>query len=216
MDRTRQRITQAAIELHGSVGPAATTMSAVAQRAGVTRATLYRHFPDEAALFGACSREWLAEHPRPVVAAWAVVTDPGERMRLALGEMYAYYRSAGDMLDRLLRDFAALPEQTARNLARYPVEMLAALDVGWPTDGDRRVRRAAIGHAIAFETWRSLAGQGLADAEAADLMTGLVVGCGQRRRRAPRIGSARPAPRPAGRGARQRRDGLLGPGRPRG
>src|SRR6187200_1230029 len=71
MERTRKRITKAAIELHGTVGPAATTMSAVAQMAGVTRATLYRHFPTEDALLSACSAEWLAANPRPDLARWA-------------------------------------------------------------------------------------------------------------------------------------------------
>ena len=64
MDRTRERITHAAVELHGTIGPAATTMSAVAELAGVTRATLYRHFPNEEALFTACSTDWLAANPR--------------------------------------------------------------------------------------------------------------------------------------------------------
>jgi AcrR family transcriptional regulator len=178
MVRTRQRITAAAVELHGSIGPAATTMSAVAERAGVTRATLYRHFPDEATLFAACSREWLAAHPRPDVAAWSAIVEPRRRLQLALHEMYAYYATTEGMLANLLRDSAALPEPITRNLASYPDQMLEVLDVGWPEGGDRRVRRAAITHAVAFETWRSLTRAGLSDREAAELMAGLVVGCG--------------------------------------
>lgn len=178
MERTRQRITEAAVELHGSVGPAATTMSAVAARAGVTRATLYRHFPDEAALFAACSREWLTAHPRPDVAAWALIPDPGERIRIALREMYTYYGTAEAMLANLLRDVAVLPGPIAGNLASYPGEMLAVLDVGWPADDHARLRRAAILHAVAFETWRSLTAAGLADSEAAALMAELVIAAG--------------------------------------
>ena len=174
MVRTRQRITEAAVELHGSIGPAATTMSAVAERAGVTRATLYRHFPDEATLFAACSREWLAAHPRPDVAAWSAIVEPRRRLQLALHEMYAYYAATEGMLANLLRDSAALPEPIARNLASYPGQMLKVLDVGWPTGGDRRVRRAAIVHAVAFETWASLSRAGLSDGEAAELMAALV------------------------------------------
>ena len=81
MDRTRARITRAAIELHGSIGPAATTMSAVAERAGVTRATLYRHFPNEGALFTACSAEWRSANPSPNPAQWAAIADPYDRLR---------------------------------------------------------------------------------------------------------------------------------------
>src|SRR4051794_19469738 len=132
MAGTRRRITQAAVELHGSIGPAATTMTAVAERAGVTRATLYRHFPDEQALFAACSGEWLAAHPRPIVAEWSAIADPRRRVLVALHEMYAYYASTEGMLANLLRDTVALPDAVAANLASYPGQMLEVLGVGWP------------------------------------------------------------------------------------
>jgi AcrR family transcriptional regulator len=188
MARTRQRITAAAIELHGTIGPAATTMSAVADRAGVTRATLYRHFPNDDALFAACSREWLSAHPRPDVASWLRVADPRDRIRTALRQMYRYYRSTDGMLANLIRDFATLPGPIASNVASYPGQMLAALESGWPPGpADRvRVRRAAILHAVAFETWRSLTGAALADDEAADLMAALVIG-GSGQSAAPRL-----------------------------
>ena len=80
--------------LHGSVGPARTTISAVAERAGVQRATVYRHFPDEEALFGACSAHWIAANPLPDLAGWAAVEDPDERLRSALSELYAWYDRA--------------------------------------------------------------------------------------------------------------------------
>ena len=57
---TRQRIVDAAVELHTSVGPARTTISAIAERAGVERHTVYAHFPDEPTLFRACSTHWRA------------------------------------------------------------------------------------------------------------------------------------------------------------
>ena len=88
---TRLRITEATVDLHGSVGPARTTISAVADRAGVQRATVYRHFPDEDALFDACSSHWRAQHPLPDPAHWAKIDDPDERLRLALGELYDWY-----------------------------------------------------------------------------------------------------------------------------
>src|SRR5918996_4055938 len=75
-DQTRLRITEAAVELHGRVGPARTTISAVADRAGVQRATVYRHFPDEDALFAACSGHWAAMNPSPDPSAWQAIRDP--------------------------------------------------------------------------------------------------------------------------------------------
>src|SRR4029453_13946377 len=103
-DETRLRITEATVDLHGSVGPSRTTVSAVAERAGVQRATVYRHFPDERALFAACSAHWRAPNPRPDPASWAAMEDPQARTRRALAELYAYYGRTEQMLANLIRD----------------------------------------------------------------------------------------------------------------
>jgi AcrR family transcriptional regulator len=174
MGRTRERIVQAAIGLHGSIGPAATTMSAVAEQAGVTRATLYRHFRDEAALFAACSADWLAAHPRPDPARWSAIADPTVRLDSALDELYAYYRATEPMRSNLLRDIDVLPSAIRAGITGFPIAIADVLDAGWPAQSDARIRRAAIGHAVAFETWRSLAREGLADDEARQLMARLV------------------------------------------
>ncbi|MDP9484118.1 MAG: TetR/AcrR family transcriptional regulator [Chloroflexota bacterium] len=174
MDRTRERITRAAIELHGSVGPAATTMSAVADRAGVTRATLYRHFANESALFAACSADWLAANPRPNLAGWAAVADPALRLRTALEELYAYYRSTERMRANLLRDIDVLPATIRSGIAAFPTAAVDVLATDWLESSGARLRRAVIGHAVGFATWQSLAGQGLTDPEAAGLMVRLV------------------------------------------
>src|SRR4029453_14137604 len=97
MDRTRARITQSAIELHGSIGPAATTMSAVAERAGVTRATLYRHFPNDQGLFTASGAEGRRANPAPNPDQWREISDPYDRLRTALPQLYSWYRSAEEM-----------------------------------------------------------------------------------------------------------------------
>lgn len=169
MDRTRQRITRAAVELHGTIGPAATTMSAVAERAGVTRATLYRHFPNEQVLFEACSADWRAANPGPDVARWAAIVDPADRLRVALDELYRWYRSTEAMRANLLRDIEVVPSGIAARIIALPSAMRDVLEVGRPAD-DGRLRHAALGHALAFDTWRSLAREGLDDPQAADLM----------------------------------------------
>ena len=173
MDQTRARITSAAIELHGTVGPVATTMSAVAELAGVTRATLYRHFPNEAALFAACSAEWRSAHPSPDPSEWAEIPNPRERLLVALPLLYAWYRESEGMRANLLRDVGVLPPAIRDGIAAYPSAIVEALNVGWPRRS--RLRRAAIGHAVEFHTWRSLAHQGLTDTDAAKLMTTLIV-----------------------------------------
>src|SRR3954463_9726417 len=101
---THLRITEAAIELHGTVGPSRTTMSAVAERAGVERRTLYRHFPNEAELFEACSNHYFAAPPWPDVDGWRAIRDPGMRLEHALDELYAYYEVTEPMYSNVLRD----------------------------------------------------------------------------------------------------------------
>ena len=101
---TRRRITEAAVELHGTVGPVRTTISAVAERAGVQRHTVYRHFPTEEELFEACSTHFFAENPRPDQDLWRTIEDPRQRLSRALDEVYAYYERTGPMYANVLRD----------------------------------------------------------------------------------------------------------------
>src|SRR5919108_4744561 len=171
---TRERITESTVELHGTVGPTRTSISAVAERAGVRRSTVYRHFPDEAALFSACSSHWMAANPPPDPTGWAAIGDPDERLRAALEELYAYYRRTERMLDNLHRDEAAMPI-VKRLFAGFRGHIAAGKETlmgGRAVRGSVRRRvRAAIGHSLAFPTWRSLArDQGLDDPEAVDLM----------------------------------------------
>jgi AcrR family transcriptional regulator len=174
---TKLRITQAAVDLHGSVGPARTTISAVADRAGVQRATVYRHFPDDEALFTACSSHWMAQHPLPDPAPWATIKDPDERLRVALGELYEWYEQGESMLERTTRDVALVPalQPPMEAIRRWLDAAADAILRGRPQRGARRRRlRAAVRHALAFETWRSLAiHQGLSRSETIELMEAL-------------------------------------------
>jgi AcrR family transcriptional regulator len=172
--QTRQRITESAVELHGTLGPARTSMSAVAEHAGVRRSTLYRHFPDERALFGACSAHWASENPPPELEAWSAVEDPDERLALALAELYTYYDRTEEMVDKLLRDAPSVPV-VGELMGGYREFLVAAGETlmrGRKARGATRARlRAAIGHTLAFRTWQDLSrGQGLDDRRAVELM----------------------------------------------
>ena len=179
-EETRRRITESTVELHERVGPARTSISAVAERAGVRRSTVYRHFPDEAALFAACSSHWRAANPPPDLRAWAAVPDPAVRTEAAFGELYAFYRRTEGMYTSLLRDEPLVP--TVQRLLRGFHDYLRSIeDVLMAGRGLRghaaRRTRAAIGHAVAFPTWRSLIhDQGLSDDDAVGLMCLLVEG----------------------------------------
>ena len=111
VDQTRQRIVEATVALHGSVGPAATTIAAIAEKAGVTRLTVYRHFPDDDALFGACSAHWISRQQLPDPGAWSQIGDPAARLRAGLADLYRFYRAGADVLTCLYRDLAALAEE---------------------------------------------------------------------------------------------------------
>jgi AcrR family transcriptional regulator len=177
-DETRLRITEAAVGLHGSVGPARTTISGVADRAGVQRATVYRHFPDEESLFQACSSHWATQNPPPDFQSWMEIADYDKRLRTGLGELYDWYTRNEQMLENVSRDAALVPAMQVPTAA-FTAALQAAADAlvaGRPERGGRRRRlRAAAGHAIGFGTWRSLVReQGLSPAQAVELMSRLV------------------------------------------
>jgi AcrR family transcriptional regulator len=176
--QTRRRITESAVALHGTLGPSKTSMSALAAHAGVRRSTLYRHFPDEAALFDACTAHWAASNPLPDLAAWLSVDDPDQRLAGALAELYAFYARTEGMLENLFRDEVAVPMVAERFAAfrGYFASALDALMTGRNLRGvAKRRTRAVLGHAIAFSTWKSLVReQGLNDREVIELMCALV------------------------------------------
>src|SRR5512139_1225673 len=106
---TRQRITEAAVKLHGTVGPAKTTVSGIAREAGVQRATVYRHFPDENAIYEACTSHYNSLHPPPDPTRWAGIDDPDDRLRVALRDVYAFYAETRQMLESTGRDADRVP-----------------------------------------------------------------------------------------------------------
>jgi AcrR family transcriptional regulator len=177
-EQTRLRITESAVALHEERGPARTPISAVAERAGVRRSTVYRHFPDEEALFAACSSHWRAANPAPDPGSWAAIEDPAERTETALRELYAFYGRTERMYTSLLRDEPVVPI-IQRLLGDFHGYLRAVQDILMVGRGLRgraaRRTRAAIGHALSFPTWRSLnREQALADGDAVALMCALV------------------------------------------
>ncbi len=169
-DETRQRIVDATIELHQTIGPTATTISEIADRAGVGRVTVYRHFPDELTLARACSGKYLQQHPPPDPERWQEIADPEDRLRSALRETYAYHRATRRMFSHVLADARDHPVMTP-----YHEHWQRATDVllePWPERGrQKNLLRAALALALSFDTWRALCDeQGLTDAQAAELM----------------------------------------------
>lgn len=176
--QTRQAITEAAVKLHGTLGPARTTVSAIAEEAGVQRATVYRHFPDEPSLFQACSGHYMAMHPPPDPTRWMEIADLAERLREALADVYGWWDETEDMMSRVIRDaplVESLSVQTQARLAFFD-EIAGILMRGRGLRGKRRARvQAAIRHALALSTWQSLVrDQALTNEDAVELMAGMV------------------------------------------
>ena len=174
---TRERITEAAVKLHGTVGPANTTVAAIAREAGVQRATVYRHFPDDEAIFDACTAHYYAAHPLPDPSTWTDA-DPAARLAAALADVYGWYAASGAMMANAQRDFDHVPASAIAAFRGYFALLVETLVRGRRERGRRRERvAAAIGHALAFSTWTSLTEeQDLSDEEAIELMCGMVGG----------------------------------------
>jgi AcrR family transcriptional regulator len=171
---TRRRIVEAAVELHTMLGPARTTVQAIAERSGVTRPTVYAHFPDARSLFQACSGHVRATVPPPDPTAWRSISDPGSRLETALRDLYGYYERLESLLENVQRDAAAMPLVAEMNAYRVRnlEEIRDLLLQAWTTHGGARARlRRAIGHALEFRTWQSLVRrQGCRTNEAVQLM----------------------------------------------
>lgn len=173
VDETRRRITEAAVRLHTTVGPAHTTIAGVAEEAGVTRLTVYRHFPDLESLFEACTSHWLAAYPFPDPSALATSEPFGERARMGLARLYRWYADRRADLVPIHRDVEAMPATVRALMGEQLRSTVAAL-----LDGVERPSlrlRAVAGHVVRFDTWRSLADGGLDPETAADVTAGWLV-----------------------------------------
>ena len=160
MAETRRRIAHAAVELHASIGPVAATITAIAERAGVQRHTVYNHFPDEHSLFHACVMHGLSLWPLPDPSRWQVIGNPQRRLATALDELYGYFERTELMWTNVSRDLPALPALAKANAPVFAHwgAMRRALVSGWLARGRRsRALDAVIGHFLAFATWRSFA-----------------------------------------------------------
>ena len=155
---TRRRIVEATVDLHGSVGPALTTFSMVAERAGVQRHTLYAHFPDERSLYLACSGLAMERDPLPDAEPWRAIADQRERLRTGLRAIYGWYERNAALAACVLRDaeYHALTKEIVAmrigpHMAAYHEVLGAKLSAK---------QRAVLALALSFFTWRTLAREG--------------------------------------------------------
>lgn len=179
-EETRRRITEAAVELHGTVGPVNTKLTDVAKLAGVSRMTVYNHFPTEIELFTACSTHWASENPFPNPSAWAVVADPPRRLVGALSELYEWYRLKEGMLGKVMRDTPVIPSLAQVMDAfwqPYVAGVVRVLARGWSVEGaGTQALESMLRLAVDFNTWKILTDSGLDSERAAELVARMVTG----------------------------------------
>lgn len=178
-EETRQRIVEATMHLHEEVGPRATTISAIAEKAGVQRLTVYRHFPDETAVFQACTSHWLSLNPPPNPTAWNSIASPYGRVRTALAAFFGYYSSTRRMWTVSHRDVADVPalQEPMTEFAGFVAKIGGDFAAMFDLEGERaRLVGVTIRHALSFPAWSDLEGQGLSDVEKVDLVTQWVAG----------------------------------------
>lgn len=172
-DETRERIVEAAVKLHEALGPANTSIKAIAEEAGVQRLTVYRHFPDDASLFQACTTHYLGLHPPPDMAGWAEVFDASKRSHTALTAMYGYYRQTEKMWGSAYRDIDQL-EALQEPMSRFEAYLDAVCDdlmKAWNvTHTAKKQLQDTLRHALQFSTWQSLKQAKLSDKKMAELV----------------------------------------------
>jgi AcrR family transcriptional regulator len=176
--QTRQRIVDATVALHEELGPAATTVTEIARRAGVSRLTVYNHFPTDGDLFAACQQQFLSDNPVPDLTSALTLAQPDERVRAVLTLLYESFRRQAPMSTKVLRDRGALPALDAlltRTRDANIAELGKSLAAGLPTKGAASIRvRASIALALDFATWHRLTHEGFSDDRAAELMADLI------------------------------------------
>ena len=171
--QTRTQIVEAAMALHEALGPAATSIKAVAERAGVQRLTVYRHFPDEASLFHACTTHWLALHPPPALSGWAKINGPRERTHAALSAFYRYYRQTRRMWRSAYRDVDQVEglKKSMAEFENYLQQVQGDLLAAWQARGKQsEALSVTLRHTLRFNTWQSLHESGLTDEQMSDLV----------------------------------------------
>jgi len=183
-EETRRRIVEATMELHEELGPRATTISAIAERAGVQRLTVYRHFPDETAVFQACTSHWQSLNPPPDPARWAEIDSPAERFGAAVAAFYDYYSGTRRMWAASFRDVDDVPalQGPMRGAGAYRDRIADDLARAVDPEGSAWGIRATARHALHFLTWQDLEDQGLANAAKVALVTAWLEGALERAR----------------------------------
>ena len=176
--KTRERIVEATVALHEELGPANTSIKAIAERAGVQRLTVYRYFPDDVSLFQACTSHWLSFNPPPDMSDWQDIEEVEEKTATALLAFFKYYRGTETMWTgayRDVEDVAALRE-VLKGFEGYIDNVRDGLLASWKLKGKSKQQLSiTLRHCLRFTAWQSLKRQKLKDKQIVDLVTAWLI-----------------------------------------
>jgi len=175
-DETREKIVEATVALHEELGPANTSIKAIAEKSGVQRLTVYRHFPDLISLFQACSSHWFELNPPPNMAEWAGIENPGDRSHTALLAFYRYYRGTEKMWSSVYRD-ADKVEALRGPMGQFEAYIDQVRDDlldSWNIKKNKKALAITLRHCLRFSTWSSLKTENLSDKQMAVLVMGWI------------------------------------------
>jgi len=172
-EHTRERIVEATVALHEELGPANTSIKAIAERAGVQRLTVYRYFPDDLSLFQACTSHWLSFNPPPDIADWQEIEGAKERAATALLAFFKYYRGTETMWTgayRDVEDIVALRE-VLKGFEGYIDQVRDGLLGPWKLTGKSKQQLSiTLRHCLRFSSWQSLKREKLKDRHIVELV----------------------------------------------
>lgn len=174
--RTREAIVAAARDLHAERGFATTNWEDIAERAGVSTATVYRHFPSSAELVPACART-VFDLIQPLTLDQAAATfgafeQAGDRFEQLVRYSVHCYQAGAGWLHAAHRERDFVDElDAALRIIEDSLRVLITAAAG------RRLNRTD--HRVLFvlcdfPVWRSLAAAGLAAGTAEETLVRLV------------------------------------------
>lgn len=176
VEQTRQRIVEAAIRVFAERTAAASTMEDVAAEAGVSSATVYRHFRDFDGLADACAETAfnIAEVPTPEVAArqFADLSGVTAKVERFIAISCDCYERAGAWLaaERRERHLPAFARTVGREEAALDAIVRGLLE---PVGADA-VTTATVKALVDFPFWQALVAAGVAMPDIPSLMFQLV------------------------------------------
>ncbi len=177
LDETRARIIKATMQLHGEQGVATTSQADVAARAGVSPATVYRHFPTIGSLIRACGGQvWSAIPPPRAEDAdrlFRGLETTSARLRCFVDQLCRFYQRAWRPLEGARQDRSRVPElDESLSQVEAGLEALGRAALAPEAPAESRVQLLLA--LTDFGVWKSLRDHGVSEENAPQIVVALL------------------------------------------